>query len=246
MIFDAHVFPVDIPNGPQLASTEAITALMGEHEIDRVMLVSKDTDALLGHVDAIDGAYAMPWIDPRVDGAVDRVRDLFGHPKVRGIKLNPAVDPLEPADPRLHPIYELAAEHGVPVGFHCGHPPASLYTQPFQIEKAAERFPQTIFIMVHMGLCVFDYHHAAMRAAERLPNVYLEVSRMPHDWQVKIAVERVGVERVLYGSAAPWYHPKLELMKVRTAGLTPDQTEAVLGGSASALFLGEARSEATA
>ena len=240
VIFDAHVFPVSVPGGPQLGSSAAIRELMAREEIDRVVLVSRDGEALRGHVEAIEGAYAMPWVDPRVPGAVEQARELLEHPKVRGLKLNPALDPIEPDDPLVHPLLELAGEHGVPVAFHCGHPPASLYTLPWMIEKAAIRFPEVRIVLVHMGLCVFPYHEGAMDVAELRPNVYLEVSGMPHTWRVKEAVERVGADRVLYGSAAPFYHPRLEIMKVRMSNLAPAELEAVLGGNAASLFLGAA------
>lgn len=241
MTFDAHVFPIDVPDGPQLASPAGIRRLMEEHELDGVLLVSRDGDALQRHVEEVPGAYAMLWIDPRASDAVARARRWLEHPRFCGLKLNPALDPIEPDDPLVHPLLELADEHGVPVAVHCGHPPASLNALPWVIGKAARRFASVPFVLVQMGGCVFDYHEGSMDLAAELPNVYLDVSGMPHPWRVKEAVERVGADRVLYGSAAPWHHTRIELLKIHMSNLSPEQEASVLGGTATRLYVDAVR-----
>jgi len=129
----------------------------------------------------------------------------------------------------------------VPVWVHCGHPPPSLHSQPWSIERAAVRFPEVKIVLAHMGYCVFEYHEGAMVVAERQPNVCLEVGGMPHNWQIREAVRRVGPERVLHGSAAPRHHPRLAVRKVRMSDLTPSELAPELGGNAAAWFLDEER-----
>ena len=68
---------------------------------------------------------------------------------------------------------------------------------------------------------------------------WLETSGMPMHTKIREAVERVGAERVLYGSDVPFHHPKVEIEKVRVSGLTPELVDRVLGENARALFLGE-------
>jgi predicted TIM-barrel fold metal-dependent hydrolase len=58
--------------------------------------------------------------------------------------------------------------------------------------------------------------------------------------KIREAVERVGPDRVLYGSDVPFHHPSVEIQKVRVSGLEPQLVERVLGSNARALFLGEA------
>ena len=60
--------------------------------------------------------------------------------------------------------------------------------------------------MGHMGTGTSSYINAAIDIAARNPNVYLETSGMPMHTKIKEAVERVGAERVLYGSDAPFHH----------------------------------------
>ena len=46
---------------------------------------------------------------------------------------------------------------------------------------------------------------------------------MPMHTKIREAVERVGAERVLYGSDAPFHHPAVEQLKVRLSGLATDR-----------------------
>ena len=75
--------------------------------------------------------------------------------------------------------------------------------------------------------------------AERNANVYLETSGMPMPTKIREAVERVGPERVLFGSDIPFHHPKIEIDRVRLAGLAAEVEQRVLSTNARALFLGE-------
>ena len=172
-------------------------------------------------------------------GIVEQARTVLAHPKFRGIKLDPALDAFDPDDRVARPLFELAQELEVPVPVHCRHPPPSLYSLPWSIERAAVRFPEVKIVLAHIGYCVFEYHDGAMVVAERHPNVYLEVGGMPNNWRIREAVGRVGPQRVLHGSAAPWHHPRLAVRKVHMSDLSPADLAAVLGGNAAALFLGE-------
>ena len=50
--------------------------------------------------------------------------------------------------------------------------------------------------------------------AARNPNVYLETSGMPMHTKIREAVDRIGADRVMYCSDAPFHHPRVEMEKV--------------------------------
>jgi hypothetical protein len=127
----------------------------------------------------------------------------------------------------------LAGERGLPVLFHTGHP---IFTLPWSIEEVAVNFPQTKVVFGHMGHGNVVYINASIDIACRRPNVYLETSGMPMHTKIREAVERVGPERVLYGSDAPFHHPAVEQLKVQLSGLGQADVERVLGGNAAALY----------
>jgi predicted TIM-barrel fold metal-dependent hydrolase len=236
-VFDAHLYPIDVLRGPQLSSPGGLEDFLAAQDIDRALLVSRDAELLREHVDAVEGAYGMLWVNPREPDALARAEQALAHPKLVGIKLHPAEDGFDPDSPVAHPIFELAQELGTPVSVHCGHPPPSAYTLPWRIQAAAVRFPKVQVVLAHMGGCVMEYHEASMTAAERHPNIWLDVAGMPHNWRVLEAVRRAGPDRVLHGSFAPWFHPRLEVLKVQMSDLEPDVLHKVLNDNAESLYL---------
>jgi predicted TIM-barrel fold metal-dependent hydrolase len=72
--------------------------------------------------------------------------------------------------------------------------------------------------------------------AERHPNLYLETSAMPYPSKIAQAVQRVGAERVIFGSDGPGCNPRLEVEKVRMLGLGRDAEGCILGGNATRLL----------
>jgi predicted TIM-barrel fold metal-dependent hydrolase len=133
---------------------------------------------------------------------------------------------------------QLAGDRGLPVLFHTGHP---IFTLPWSIEEVAANFPETKVVFGHMGHGNIVYINASIDIACRRPNVYLETSGMPMHSKIREAVERVGADRVMYGSDAPFHHPAVEQLKVRLSGLGEADVERVLSGSASALYLPQGR-----
>jgi predicted TIM-barrel fold metal-dependent hydrolase len=84
------------------------------------------------------------------------------------------------------------------------------------------------------------YFHVdeAIAVAERLPNVVLESSAMPYPAKIREAVERIGPERVMYASDGPACSPRIEIEKVRLAGLDSDSERAVFAENALRLLEG--------
>ena len=164
------------------------------------------------------------WPDPRQEGAVALVHRALTEWGFRGIKLHPLVHAFLPDDEAVHPIMEEARRARVPVLIHSGHAPFSL---PWSIAELAERFRDVRVVMLHMGHGHGFYIQAAIAVAKRLENVYLETSGMPMHSKIKEAVERVGEDRVMYGSDIPFHDPGVEMARVCAAGLTEAQLERV-------------------
>jgi predicted TIM-barrel fold metal-dependent hydrolase len=124
-------------------------------------------------------------------------------------------------------LIRVAAAHSAPTLFHCGDEPMAT---PLAIAAAAEACPEATIVLGHMG----GYFHVdeAIAVAERFPNLILETSAMPYPAKIREAVERIGVERVIYGSDGPVCSPRIEVEKVRLAGLSSAAERAVLGENA--------------
>jgi len=153
----------------------------------------------------------------------------------RGVKLHPTTTLAHPAGDATVALMRRCGELGVPVLFHCGDDP---YTTPQAIEVGARQAPDAAVVLGHMG----GYFHVddAIAAAERCPNLYLETSAMPYPRKIAEALDRLGSDRVLFGSDGPGCNPALEAQKVRMLRLAPDAERLVLGGNAAKLLSLEA------
>ena len=216
---------------------DGLAAIIEEHEYEGCCVFHPDNEYVRTVVESIPEAYGLVWGNPRLPGYVEEVERFLEHPKFLGLKLHPLIDGYHPNDPAVHPLMELLLERGgLPVLIHSGHP---IFTLPWSIEELAVAFPGVKVVMGHMGHGNVVYINAAIDIAVRNSNVYLETSGMPMHTKIAEAVERVGVERVLYGSDAPFHHPAVEILRVEVSGLEPAALARVLRTNSRELFLGQ-------
>jgi predicted TIM-barrel fold metal-dependent hydrolase len=233
MIIDshAHVDRVGWYDPP-----ETIIGLMDEAGIDKSIIMT--------YGDAPDVKGAMEYIAESVEKYPDR---LIGYARMnpqrgkeahrlfrkameeygfKGLELHPVGNLRHPAGPESIEIIQLAAQYGAPVLFHCGDEELTL---PLQIAQAAEACPNATIILGHSG----GYFHwkDAIRAAERYSNIFLDTSALPYPIVLAQAVERVGASRVLFASDGPGCDPRIEVHKVRLAGLAAEEEESVFHGN---------------
>jgi predicted TIM-barrel fold metal-dependent hydrolase len=152
-----------------------------------------------------------------------------------------------------HALMALTAEYRVPVTLHVSDPiasPPGPAPQPTPLEayrELARRFPQQPFILAHWGGGL-PFHELNPRVARDLRNVYYDTaaSSLLYDQAVYRRVcDLIGAERILWGTDYPLLtRPRrsrtpgfsLDLEAVRTAGLSPAETTAIVGGNAARLF----------
>jgi predicted TIM-barrel fold metal-dependent hydrolase len=243
VILDAHLHVDDIPALGWKMEASLCVERMDEAGID-VGVVMTIVDAPEVNPDAIElvaeacaafpgrllaFARIHPWYGERSAALLDRAFELG----FKGLKLHPVSTIAHPSGEDTLRLVRQAAERGAPTLFHCGDEPM---TTPLAVAKAAEACPEATVILGHMG----GYFHVdeAIEVAERVPNVVLETSAMPYPAKIREAVERIGAERVIYGSDGPVCSPRIEVEKVRLAGLDPDAERLVLGENAERLLAG--------
>src|SRR5579862_10038531 len=241
MIVDAHLHVDDLPAlGWKLDAEECIRR-MDEAGIARgvVMTIVDAPEVNPDAVDLIAAACARypgrleafarihPWYGERSVALLERAFELG----FKGLKLHPVTTIAHPAGEETLRLIRTAAAHRAPTLFHCGDEPL---TTPLAIARAAEACPEATIILGHMG----GYFHTddAIAAAERQPNLVLETSAMPYPAKIREAVERLGAERVLYASDGPACSPRIEVEKVRLAGLGAAEERLVFGENAARLL----------
>jgi predicted TIM-barrel fold metal-dependent hydrolase len=244
MIIDAHLHVDDIPAlGWKLAAGDCVRRLdeagiekgvvmtivdAPEVNPDALDLIAEACAAHPGRLEAF--ARIHPWYG---DESVSLLERAIGELGFKGLKLHPVTTIAHPAGADTLRLIRAAAAHGAPTLFHCGDEPL---TTPLAIARAAEACPEATIILGHMG----GYFHVdeAIEVAERHANLVLETSAMPYPEKIREAVERLGPERVIYGSDGPACSPRIEVEKVRLAGLDADSERLVLGENAARLLEG--------
>jgi len=136
---------------------------------------------------------ANPWL---AEEAVPELERAAGG-GARMLVLDPPVQGFGLGDDLSYPLIETATELRLPVYVHTG---GYQFGTPAQLGLAAERFPQTSFIMGHSGST--DFKIDALEVAQLFPNIYAETSLARAPTAAGL-LEALGDDRVIMGTAAP-------------------------------------------
>lgn len=139
--------------------------------------------------------------DPR--GAAKKIQRCVRELGLRGISLDPRLSGVAVGSRDAYPIYETAAELGLPVVFTMG-PFVGDYSDPYQFDQPTLDFPTVDFVCSHAPWPqVTEFLGLAYRRA----NVYLEPSlywRLPGNDPLFEAANGFLCDQVIYGSGYPF------------------------------------------
>jgi predicted TIM-barrel fold metal-dependent hydrolase len=139
-----------------------------------------------------------------------------------GLELAPAVHGVPFTDQRNTALVEVAAAHGHPVYAVCiGRPGCGAPG----LAALARQFPQVTFVLGHCGFVGIDLY--SLNVIRPLRNVLAETSGC-YTGIARIAIERLGADRVLFGTDYPLQHPDVELAKLRSIELDPASRQQVM------------------
>ena len=237
-VFDAHTHLGEDIDG-MVGDRDELLAIQRAYWIDRSFVFCLDepdrrpafaaaNDRTLAHAAAAT-AELLPFVRLDLDESpveeATRCIDLGA----RGIKLHPRAQRFLPDDPRLEPVFALAAERRVPILIHGGRglPPIA-----DSLARLLDRHAPPALIVAHAG--IVDLAAMAENFAGR-PGVFFDTSVWsPLD--LLDLYRLVPPEQVVYASDYPYgRQPNSLLMAVRTAracGLDDRQLRAVLHDTA--------------
>ena len=146
--------------------------------------------------------------------------------------------------PAMYDMMEVVERYDLVFVIHSG---PSMKYHPLIIGDLASSFPKVRIVILHMGGGMsLDVELVSTKVAEKNPNIYLETC-YAHPYAIRQAVERIGADRVMYGSDAsnggydshyvrPGAYQEVHMDAVRLIGLLREQEEMVLGGSVAKLL----------
>ena len=240
-VFDVHThLGLDIDG--MVGDRDELLAIQRAYGIDRSFVFCLDepdrrpaftaaNDRTLAHA-AAAGAELLPFVRLDLDDTpmaeATRCIDLGA----RGIKLHPRAQRFLPDDPRLEPVFALAADRRVPILIHGGRglPPIA-----DSLARLLDRHAPPALIVAHAG--IVDLAAMAENFAGR-PGVFFDTSVWsPLD--LLDLYRLVPPEQIVYASDYPYgRQPNSLLMAVRAArasGLDETQLRAMLHHTAAAI-----------
>jgi predicted TIM-barrel fold metal-dependent hydrolase len=233
-VIDAHAHLGDFPLFGESLDVVRLLRIMGEYDIGMAVVSSLPNtltlEAVRKYPDRISGLVRVNPFDDETVELIGKAVDDWGF---KGIKMNPLFNNFLPDSEVVYLVMEAASHHSIPVLIHCGHPPWSL---PWSFERLADRFPDVIIIMAHMGHGHIVYINGSLDVAEDHDNIAVDTAGVTMHSKIKEAVERLGDDRVMYGSDVPFGHPAWEIPKVRTSGLSEEHLQKVLHDNAKEIF----------
>ncbi|MEV6604922.1 amidohydrolase family protein [Kutzneria sp. NPDC051319] len=243
-VFDAHV-----RLAPPPTAVERLLHTLDAHGIERAAVAA---GGILGLVQLsrqlVDGSHVTGDADNDAVlraalNAPDRLTPVyFANPhaparryreraaEFAGMEISPAVHGVPLSDGRTAELVAVAAEHGHSVYTVCITRPGC---EVADLVALAERFPAVTFLLGHSGIGNIDFH--AVELVRPLPNILMETSG-GYTTVVRAAVDRLGADRVLFGSEHPVQHPRVELAKFEVLDLPADQWRRISWDNAVALY----------
>lgn len=193
------------------------------------------SEPVIEAISAYSGRFSLSvGLDPYHLDPEARLAELLERHPIHGLKIHPQLQLIHLGDPRLDRLMGLAERHRLAVTFHtgtfafrtCGWEDARLLVP---LLDACSRQP---VILAHID---WDQSERVLDLASRRPWVLVETS-----WQdpatIGAAVQRLGADRVLFGSDWPLLKVRYALAHVRRALPPGPERDAVLGGSAMQLL----------
>jgi len=187
--------------------------------------------------------------DPRHPDAW-RMVARFRATGLSGLKLYPPIQRFLPNDRALYPVYEAAAEAGLPILFHFGITVGAFYdlsfASPLPLSAAVKEFPDVTFVIAHFGA---GFLRETLFLAYHTENVCVDTSGT-NNWRdyypgqpsleqvFRDALRAFGARRILFGTDSTAYggyrHHILneQVAILQRLELSDDDRQAILAGNA--------------
>lgn len=192
---------------------------------------------LFQSLDPSSGIYGYVTVNPNyLELSKDEIKRYLELPEFRGVKFHTTYSGVPIDSKEFRELIEYAEPYDKPFLLHT-------YSQKDvrDVENLAKRFGGVKFIMGHMGGTETSWTgknwKSAISASSEYSNIYLEIC-MTHLEAGKIeeAVERVGSQRILYGSDMTLLNPAHTIGMIMSSEISKEDKERIFYINAKGLF----------
>jgi uncharacterized protein len=188
---------------------------------------------------------------PEMDEKLIEVLEGYIKGGARGIKLHPMAQAFNPNHKDLKEVYCYCNDIGFPIQFHCGrvsNARLNQYSDLDTIMPIIEKYSKMPIILNHMADGSME---DVLRLAENFDNVYFDTSIVItgyppimrvnepswiDDSLVIDLINKIGSERVLFGSDYPWGSPGHDAQRLIKSNLSQIQKRQIMGENALKLY----------
>lgn len=220
-IIDTHIHMMK-EGHKETKSVEYTLNEMDKNGIEKAVLLPIEPYASLDGVVTAVEQYSdrfIPFciVDPKSSKAFEELEKHLGKEEFYGVKLHPRFQSFRPDDPQVGKFVDKIADYGVPVLVDSLlHGPTLIEDNlPLKFDHLARNAPNTTIIMAHFGGYRFM---DALFVARVNHNVFVDLSiigsyflNSSFEGQLKFAMEKLGSDRILYGSDFPFNEISSEL-----------------------------------
>ena len=241
----------------RLIGAKELLASMDAGRVDKSVIFGfpwKDEERFKRHNDYISEVVnrypqrfiGMGCFDPFCDGVAEEARRCLQKGGLSGIgELAFYQTGIEnSALSRLEPVMDICRGLDLPVMIHTNEPighsyPGKTPNTLAQIYALIQTFPQNKIVLAHWGGGLFFYSLLKKEVKESLKNVYFDTAASPYLYDTdvyRLAIERVGVEKILFGSDFPLLPPARYFDEMKAAGLSEDEMQQICGLNVDRIF----------
>ena len=220
---------VFIKHARQAGITLSVISHLGAIYSHDFHIQEKYNKDMLGYAEQYPELLVWWVVDPQNKRSIASAKKIAAHSRVVGFKVHP----------RLHKyffakyadiILSLAREVNLPVLSHCGN----LGSMPLEMVCACNKYPDVRFIIAHFGNCAnYSGHIQAMKRCTS-SNVFVDTSSAVSIQRgiIEMGVKTLGVNRFIFGSDHPCYHPSAQCRRIIDAELPLNQRRTILSENA--------------
>lgn len=253
------VYGIEFEN-PGTGTIDDVLKNMDSHKIDYTIMANFAPAKILHNNNkwTLDSGKKHSSLVPLVSFHPDMEGDLVNLLKkyiidgAKGIKFHTMAQGFDPNDDRLKGLYEFCNEISFPIVFHCGrvsNARLNAYADVDMILPVVIKYRNIPFILTHMADGNVD---DVIRLAKEYRNVYFDTSIvitgfLPigevnepswlSDSLVEGIVNKIGAERLIFGSDYPWGSPGHDIKRFLNMKLSDHQKQLILGANALRLFI---------
>ncbi|HZU27149.1 MAG TPA: amidohydrolase family protein [Bryobacteraceae bacterium] len=143
-----------------------------------------------------------------------------------GFKLHGGLAQYPSEGPNYQPVYEFAAEHGLPVLLHPWHDLDG-------IPAVMQKHPRLKLTLAHMGFLP----EGLGELLKQFPNLVVDTCGSTASYRLlELLVRTAGAEKVIFGTDATYLTFGPQLAKVAFAHISEDEKRLIFGGNARRIF----------